>query len=105
VATVDLESGPLVERAQADLAERLGVEPTEIEMQSVEEAQFPDASLGVPEPDTIYAQVITPGYVIKLAVGDGVYTYHASEERVVFVPQEGQAPQGSLVDGRAFSQG
>jgi hypothetical protein len=88
----DLESGPLVERAQADLAQRLGIDPTEIDVQSVEEAQFPDASLGVPEPDTAYAQVITPGYVIKLAVGDGVYTYHASEERVVFVPQEIQAP-------------
>ena len=96
VASADLESGPLVERAQADLAQRLGVEPTEIDVQSVAEAQFPDASLGVPEPDTAYAQVITPGYVIKLAVGDGVYAYHASGERVVFVPEETQAPQGSL---------
>jgi hypothetical protein len=96
VAGADLESGPLVERAQADLAQRLGVDPTEIDVQSVEEVQFLDASLGVPESDTAYAQVITPGYVIKLAVGDRVYTYHASEERVVFVPEETQAPQGSL---------
>jgi hypothetical protein len=96
VASADLESGPLVERAQADLAQRLSIDPTDIEVQSVEEAQFPDASLGVPEPDTAYAQVITPGYVIKLAVEDRVYTYHASEERVVYVPQESQAPQGSV---------
>jgi hypothetical protein len=96
VAGVDLESGPLVERAQAELAQRLGAEPTEIDVQSIEEAQFPDASLGVPEPNRTYAQVIAPGYIIKLAVGDRVYTYHANEERVVYVPQESKASQGSL---------
>ena len=96
VASAALDSGPLVEQAQAGLARRLGVDLAEIEVESVEEARFPDASLGVPEPDTAYAQVITPGYIIELAVGDRVYTYHASEERVVFVPEESGSPQGSL---------
>lgn len=80
----DLE--PLVERAKADLAERLDTVPNQVEVRSVEEVEFSDASLGVPEPDKMYAQVITPGYVIKLEAEGQVFTYHASDDRVVAVP-------------------
>jgi hypothetical protein len=96
VASVNQEVGPLVEGAQADLAQRLGIQPSAIEVQSVSEAEFPDASLGVPEPGKVYAQVLTPGYVIRLVVEGQTYEYHASDERLVFVPQEGGAPQGSI---------
>jgi hypothetical protein len=78
----------LVAQARADLAARLDVEASAITVQDVMSAEFPDASLGVPEPGTMYAQVITPGYVIELAAGDKFYTYHASSERVVFVRTE-----------------
>lgn len=95
----------LVEMAKADLAQRLGISSPEnengIEVQSVEETEFPDASLGVPEPGKTYAQVITPGYVIKLAVAGQVYAYHGSGDRVVAVPAEpaegeGQPPSGDI---------
>jgi hypothetical protein len=89
VASADQEIGPLVEGAKADLAQRLGIRPSAIDVQSVNEAEFPDASLGVPEPGKVYAQVITPGYVIRLIVEGQTYEYHASGERLVFVPQEG----------------
>jgi hypothetical protein len=92
VASADQEVGPLVEGAKADLAQRLGIRPSMIDVQSVNEAKFPDASLGVPEPGKVYAQVITPGYVIRLVVEGQTYEYHASDERLVFVPQEGGAP-------------
>ena len=52
------------------------------------EAEFPDASLGVPEPGAVYAQVITPGYVIDLTAAGQTYRYHAAGERVVAVPDE-----------------
>jgi hypothetical protein len=52
-------------------------------VQDVKEAEFPDASLGVPEPDRAYAQVITPGYVIRLMADSEVYEYHGAGERVV----------------------
>jgi hypothetical protein len=78
----------LVELAKADLSQELGVGFDEIQVQSVEEAEFPDASLGVPEPGKVYAQVITPGYVIELAVAGQTYRYHASGERIVTVPGE-----------------
>jgi hypothetical protein len=66
----------------------LGVPIDTIIVQSVEETQFPDTSLGVPEPGKMYAQVITPGYTIKLVTDGQTYEYHASGEYVVFVPQD-----------------
>ncbi|NOR83667.1 MAG: hypothetical protein GQ526_09260 [Ardenticatenales bacterium] len=83
---------PLVELATADLQERLAVSSDEIALQSVKATDFPDASLGVPEPGKMYAQVITPGYVIRLVVNGAVYEYHGSGDRVVFVPTSSPTP-------------
>jgi hypothetical protein len=58
------DAQPSVDLAKSDLAERLGVGLGEITVLSVEATEFPDASLGVPEPDKMYAQVITPGYIL-----------------------------------------
>ena len=86
----------LVDLARVNLAQRVSVEPEDVTMQGIEETEFPDASLGVPEPDRFYAQVVTPGYVIRLAVEGQVYEYHASDERLVLASQEEKAPQGSI---------
>lgn len=91
------EIEPLAAQAKADLAQELGLLSDEIQVQSVEETEFPDASLGVPEPGKVYAQVITPGYIIELSAGGQTYVYHASDERVVAVPsEEGQPPSGGI---------
>jgi len=90
-------AAPLVAQAKADLAQRLDLSADQIEVQRVEATEFPDASLGVPEPDKVYAQVITPGFVIELTVAGQVYRYHASDERVVAAPSdEGQPPSGRI---------
>jgi len=86
----------LVDLARVNLAQRLDVEPEDITVQSIEEVEFPDAGLGVPEPGQVYAQVLTPGYTIKLSVNGQSYEYHASDERLAFAPQEDGAPQGSI---------
>jgi len=86
------EAQPLVEMSIADLAKRLSVSPDEITVQSVEATDFPDTSIGVPEPGKMYAQVITPGYIISLAADDTVYEYHGSGDRVVFVPMSSPTP-------------
>lgn len=86
----------LVGLAQVNLAQRLGIEPEAVTVQNIEEAEFPDAGLGVPEPDRLYAQVITPGHVIRLAAEGQAYEYRASDDRLLFVPKEGEAPQGGI---------
>jgi len=86
----------LVDLARVNLAQKVDAEPEAVTVQSIDETEFPDASLGVPEPDRLYAQVITPGYTINLAVDGQSYEYRASDERLVFVLQEGLAPQGNI---------
>lgn len=85
------ESQILVNLARANLRERLCVSRDEITVESVESVEFPDTSLGVPEPGQMYSQVITPGYVIRLAAAGELYEYHGSGNRVVFAPDESTA--------------
>ena len=80
------DAQPLVNHSKDDLAKRLGVRSDEITVQSAEATEFPDTSLGVPAPDRMYAQVITPGYIIKLVVGGQIYEYHGTGVRIVLVP-------------------
>jgi hypothetical protein len=69
--------------ARADLAKRLGIEERKVKKRSIEPRTWPDASLGCPKPDTMYAQVETPGYVIELEASGKKYAYHCDYRRVV----------------------
>lgn len=79
---------PLVDQAVAQLAQRLNVDSAAIGVERVEPVDFADASLGAPQPDMMYAQVITPGYVITLSYQGLTHVFHASGQQVVQVPQE-----------------
>jgi len=68
------------ERARDDLASRLDLDSAEISVVSVEAVDWPDASLGCPEPGRLYAQVITPGYRILLEARGQRYEYRADSE-------------------------
>jgi hypothetical protein len=74
-----------VEQAKEDLARRRGVDKGEIGLVAVEVADWPDTSLGCPQPDMMYAQVITPGFRIVLSHADEAYVYHSDRrDRVVY---------------------
>lgn len=62
---------PLLEEIVADAAHRTGVPMSEIEVASVEAMTFNDAALGCPEPDRMYAQVLTSGFIVLLEAGGG----------------------------------
>ena len=76
----------LVERATEDLVQAAGAASDEINVVSTEEMEWSDTSLGCPEPDGMYAQMITPGYLIVLETGGESYKYHT-----------GADPEGPLV--------
>jgi hypothetical protein len=69
----------LVTRATEQLSKDLNVPAASVKLVAVETATWPDASLGCPEPDTLYAPVLTAGHRIKLQVGDKVYEYHGAD--------------------------
>lgn len=59
-----------------DAAVRFGVSPEEVNLVDVTEAEWPDSSLGCPRPGEVYAQVITPGYLVRLEIGGETVEYH-----------------------------
>ncbi len=82
-AQTDPAAESLLRLARADLAQRLGVSAGDVTVVSISARDFSDASMGVPQAGQMYAQVITPGYVIVLAVHGQEYTYHGSGSRIV----------------------
>jgi hypothetical protein len=68
------------QRARDALARRLDVDSEQVSIVSVEAVDWPDASLGCPEPGKLYAQVITPGYRIVLETGGERHEYHSDSE-------------------------
>ena len=79
---------PLVMLAKFDLTLKTGAIIEKVSVASVEETNFSDASLDVPDAGVDYPAVVTPGYIILLKYDGDTYEYHASGERVVQVPVE-----------------
>jgi hypothetical protein len=71
-----------VERAKADLAHRTGIKPGEIELESVAETDFPDASLGAPTKGEMSAQMISSGWLIKLRAHGKKFEYRADKHQL-----------------------
>ncbi|MBI4990936.1 hypothetical protein HZB96_02465 [Candidatus Gottesmanbacteria bacterium] len=72
-----------LDMAEADLANKLQIDKQTIKTVKAEARSWNDTSLGCPEKGKIYAQVITPGFVVELSANEKVYTYHAGLDRVV----------------------
>jgi len=79
-----------LEKARKDLAQRLGVTTSEIKEQSVEEAEFPDMSLGAPAKDEMSGQMIKPGWRIRLQARNQTFEYRANKNQVRLYNYKGQ---------------
>jgi len=74
VHNIEVCKGHATEVAFADLEQRIPGQ--EISVVSVEYTEWPDSSLGNPQPDMAYTQVITPGFKVLLEAGGQQYEYH-----------------------------
>ena len=68
----------LIEKAREDLAQRLSIPVSQIDLVDAKDVVWPNASLGCPRPGMAYAEVLTPGYLILLKANNIEYEYHAS---------------------------
>lgn len=68
--------------AVGDLAKELGVPGGNIKVLERGVALWPDASLGLPEPGMMYAQVMTEGFHVLLEAGGKKYVYHFGDGSV-----------------------
>lgn len=65
---------------KADLAQRLSTSVDQINVVESEPVEWSDSSLGCPQPDMFYMQVITPGYRIVLDANGQQYEYHSNRD-------------------------
>ena len=74
----------LIKMAKDDLAQRLSVEISQIRVLDARDVVWPNSSLGCPQPGMLYAEVLTPGYLILLNVNGQEYEYHAGKNSDAF---------------------
>jgi len=71
-----------VEKARKDLAQRLKIDAGAVTEQSVEDADFPDMSLGAGDDGEMSGQMITRGWRIRLGANGQSYEYRADKNQV-----------------------
>jgi hypothetical protein len=69
-------------KAQEDLGQRLNAGADSITIVSAEAHTWGDASLGLPEPGKVYAQMLTSGYIVTLYASGKTYVYHVAGSNV-----------------------
>ncbi len=70
---------PAASAARNSLAAELGLSTAEVTVLSYETVDWPDSSLGCPQPGTAYIQVITPGYRVILQARGQQYEVHTDD--------------------------
>ncbi len=87
---MSLNQKSAVERAKQDLAGRLNISQDDIELVSVTEKDFPDASLGAPVEDEMSAMMIQSGWQVNLKADGKVYDYRASKYEMRLSNHDGE---------------
>ena len=77
-----------IEAARRDAAQRLNTTPESLQLDDVEARQWPDRALGCPRQGVLYAQVLTPGYLIVLSSGSRRLEYHTDDRGMAVFCQE-----------------
>lgn len=87
----------LITTATEDLAKRFSITSDQIQLQETLEVTWPDSSLGCPNPSSMYMQVLTPGYLIRLQAPGGIFEYHTDKRgAVVYCENPSPLPLESL---------
>jgi hypothetical protein len=70
----------LIDKATQDLAQRLSISVSQINLVNASEVVWADGSLGCPQKGMAYIQVLTPGYLIVLEYDNTNYEYHSGRD-------------------------
>jgi hypothetical protein len=82
----DAEREAAIERAKTFLAARPGLARKLIKLETATAATWTDASLGCPEKDKVYAQMLSEGFRVVLQADSTSYEVHVADKRVVLCP-------------------
>ena len=81
ITAPDAGQSELAELAIDTLAAELGVPRDRIRVDTIRTVDWPDSSIGCPQPGEAYLQVITPGHKITLRVDGKFYFVHEAKGR------------------------
>lgn len=104
---LDANVRKLVQLAKESFAGELQISAEEIQVSAIAAVVWPDASLGCPLPAMVYAQVMTPGYIIVLEVAGKKYPFHTDESTIAILCPDGGLPEflvtpGEIQDGKPW---
>lgn len=68
-----------VQAVLEQVSQQTGVDVQNIEIVTVDQVDWPDACLGLPEGDEACAQVVTPGFRVELQVDDQTFEFRTDE--------------------------
>jgi hypothetical protein len=88
----------LIEKAKEDLAQRLSISVDQINGIDVKSVIWSNSSLGCPQPGMLYAEVLTPGYLILLNANGQDYEYHAGKGSDIFLCENPLPPVDGMLD-------
>jgi CO/xanthine dehydrogenase Mo-binding subunit len=88
VSSPSPQANPALEAAMAQAATRLGIARADLRIDRLEAREWPDAALGCPQPGVLYAQVLSPGYLIVISGAGKQLEYHTDERGKVVLCQE-----------------
>lgn len=95
---VDPVAADLAALAQRLLAEQLDLPVRRVEVIDVQAAVWPDTSLGCPQPDQAYAQVLINGYRIVVEAAGEQTIFHTDFDRALRCsPGDEQLPPGVVI--------
>jgi hypothetical protein len=93
---ITLELRRLIEIAVNDLADRISIEPDQVELIDITEETWQDTSLDCPQPGVMYTQIIDQGYSIILQGIDILYEYHIDSNNLVVYCRSGITLPGKV---------
>jgi hypothetical protein len=82
----------LISKAIDDLAQRLSIPASQINVLEASDVTWPNSSLGCPQSGIVYADVLTPGYLIVLNANGQNYEYHAGKSSDAFLCETPSPP-------------
>ena len=80
--------GKAVDTAMSDLSTRLSISENMIAIESADPVEWSDASLGCPQPGSVYSQVITSGYKVVLSYQGTKYNYNSDSSGQSFLCEQ-----------------
>ncbi len=91
---IPAEYQDIANKATELVASTLHVPADEVTVLSVQSVTWRDASLGCPEPGNMYAQVLTPGYLVTTQVNGNTQQVHMNDKGkgLVCPPERAQPP-------------